>query len=61
MKKPLPVGLVATLQGLFMMLFLGVMVYVLYFDVIRWSGDNAQQDMSNAAQSFYIKDINFKK
>lgn len=60
MRRPLPISVVASLQGVFMMLFLGVMIFVVYCDIIRWNGDNAEDDMSRAIESFFIKDVNFK-
>lgn len=59
-KKPLPESWVAGVQGIFMLLFLAMMLYVVYFDIMRWSGDNMQEDSFEIEQSYYLKDIKFK-
>ena len=38
-KKPLPQTMVLGVQNLFVMLFLGFMAYVIFFDLRRWQGD----------------------
>ena len=39
LRRPLPQNVVLALQNLFVMLFLGLMTYVIFFDVRRWQGD----------------------
>ena len=39
LRRPLPQNFVLMLQNIFVMLFLGLMTYVIFFDVRRWQGD----------------------
>lgn len=39
LRRPLPQNLVIVIQNLFVTLFLGLMAYVIFFDVRRWQGD----------------------
>lgn len=59
-KKPLPESWVAGVQGVFMLLFLGMMLYVVYFDIMRWSGENMEENSFKIEQAYYLKDIKFK-
>lgn len=38
-RKPLPQNFIFAIQNLFVTLFLGLMTYVIFFDVRRWQGD----------------------
>lgn len=38
-RKPLPQNFIFAIQNLFVTLFLGLMAYVIFFDVRRWQGD----------------------
>lgn len=60
LKKPLPESFVASVQGAFMLLFLGIMLYVVYFDIMRWSGDNLEQNSGQIKQEYYLTKIDFK-
>lgn len=59
-KKPLPESWVAGVQGVFMLLFLAMMVYVVYFDIMRWSGENMEENSYKMQQAYYLSDIKFK-
>lgn len=59
-KKPLPESWVAGVQGVFMLLFLGMMLYVVYFDIMRWSGENMEESSYKMQQAYYLSDIKFK-
>ncbi|MBR6388662.1 MAG: site-2 protease family protein [Opitutales bacterium] len=59
--KPVPEGFVAALQGFFMLFFVGVMFYVLYFDIMRWSGDNSEERLESLYKIYYTDNIDFKK
>lgn len=61
MRRKIPEGFVASLQGIFMLLFVFLMFYVFYFDIMRWSGDNSEQDLENLYKVYYVNDVNFKK
>ncbi|MBR4596945.1 MAG: RIP metalloprotease RseP [Opitutales bacterium] len=61
MRKPVPESAVAALQGFFMLMFVGLMFYVLYFDIMRWSGDNSEERLESLYKIYYTSDINFKK
>ncbi|MGX8716523.1 MAG: site-2 protease family protein [bacterium] len=39
LRRPLPQNIVLALQNVFVMMFLGLMAYVIFFDVRRWQGD----------------------
>ena len=47
LRRPLPFAWVNAIQNIFVILFLGLMAYVMFFDIRRWQGDiksdNAQQ------------------
>ncbi len=38
-RKPLPAKFIIVTQNLFVLLFLGLMAYVIFFDIRRWQGD----------------------
>ena len=38
-RKPLPPKCILGIQNVFVMLFLGLMAYVIFFDLRRWQGD----------------------
>ena len=54
MRRPLPEGLVAGVQGVFMLLLLGVIMYVMYFDVMRWRGDSIESADAELSNLYYI-------
>ena len=39
LRRPLPQNLIIMLQNIFVILFLGLMTYVIFFDIRRWQGD----------------------
>lgn len=51
-RKPLPVNFVASVQGTFMILLFGLMIYVSSNDISRWVGDSKA---SNSSQIEYIE------
>ncbi|MCH6255337.1 site-2 protease family protein [Puniceicoccaceae bacterium K14] len=51
-RKPLPINFVASVQGTFMILLFGLMIYVSSNDISRWVGDSKA---SNATQIEYIE------
>lgn len=61
MRKKIPEGIVAGLQGIFMLLFVFLMFYVFYFDIMRWSGDNSEEALENLYRAYYVNDVNFKE
>ena len=52
--RPLSEGFVASTQGVFMILLFSMMIYVSFFDIRRWQGDNDQIDQIERAQAYYI-------
>lgn len=61
MRRKIPEGIVAGLQGIFMLLFVFLMFYVFYFDIMRWSGDNSEEALENLYRAYYVNDVNFKE
>lgn len=57
--KPLPVGFIATVQGLFMILLFSLMIYVSFFDIRRWRGDAALQE-EVARQKLLVAPVEFR-
>lgn len=52
--KPLSEGFVASTQGIFMILLFSMMLYVSFFDIRRWQGDNQEINQMERAQAYYI-------
>ncbi len=42
--RQLPPKIIAGIQGSFMVMFMGLMFYVMFFDSLRWWGDNSSQN-----------------
>lgn len=61
MGRKIPEGVVAGLQGIFMLLFVFLMFYVFYFDIMRWSGDNSEEALESLYRAYYVNDVNFKE
>ncbi len=57
--KPIPVSFFAICHGIFTILFLSLMVYVVYSGFMRWEGDNRLANEESTIKEFYIKDITF--
>jgi regulator of sigma E protease len=55
--KALPPNLVAGTQGVFMILLFSLMIYVSFFDVRRWQGDNQAEDRDTLERSLYITPV----
>ncbi len=53
--KALPPNLVAGAQGIFMILLFSMMIYVSFFDVRRWQGDNEEEKRLELESSLYIQ------
>ena len=53
--RSLPPGLVAGTQGIFMVLLFSMMIYVSFFDVRRWQGDNESQKRFELQNALYIE------
>lgn len=52
--KPLPAKVIGAIQGTFMLLLLGFMLYVSFFDVRRWQGDRELSEKLEREQELYI-------
>ncbi len=57
--KPIPTSFFAICHGIFTILFLSLMVYVVYSGIMRWEGDNRLANEESTIKEFYIKDIIF--
>lgn len=57
--KPLPTAVFATVQGIFSLLLLSLMAFVVYYGFLRWSGDTDLENSAQAVSEYYIKDIKF--
>lgn len=57
--KPLPASFFAAVQGVFSILLISLMVYVVYYGFMRWSGDSRQEANDSLATEYYLKDISF--
>lgn len=57
--KPLPASFFAAMQGVFSILLISLMVYVVYYGFMRWSGDSRQEANDSLATEYYLKDISF--
>ena len=55
--KALPPNLVAGTQGIFMILLFSMMIYVSFFDVRRWQGDNETEKRYELESSLYIQPV----
>ena len=52
--EPLPEKIVASLQGIFMLLFMALMFYVIYGGIWRWAGDRQMSDYDGIRNEFFI-------
>ena len=57
--KPMPPVVFATVQGIFSLLLLSLMAFVVYYGFLRWSGDADLENSGQAVSEYYIKDIKF--
>ncbi len=55
--KALPPYLIAGTQGVFMILLFSMMIYVSFFDVRRWQGDNEDEKRYELESSLYIQPV----
>ena len=53
--RPLPPRLTATIQETFLLALLGLILYVSFFDVRRWQGDNDLENQLELKSQFYIQ------
>ena len=53
--KPLSSRLIGSIQGTFMILLFSLMIYVSFFDIRRWQGDNLIEKRIELQQYYYIK------
>lgn len=53
--KPLSSKLIGSIQGTFMILLFSLMIYVSFFDIRRWQGDNLFEKRIELQQYYYIK------
>jgi len=53
--KPLAPKLIGSIQGTFMILLFSLMIYVSFFDIRRWQGDNLFEKRIELQQFYYIK------
>jgi regulator of sigma E protease len=56
-RKALPIRLVASVQGAFMIMLLSLMVYIIFKDSVRWRGDNQQTDRYELMNKLYIEPV----
>ncbi len=54
LRRPLPVNFIAATQGAFMVLLLGLMLYVTFNDSMDWLGDHEAEQRFLREQSYYI-------
>jgi RIP metalloprotease RseP len=59
-KRPLPINLVASVQGTFMILLLSLMLYIVFFDSRRWYAD-VQMERYYEQQEAYVLPAEFRK
>lgn len=52
--KPLPAKVIAGIQGIFMLILVGLMLYISFFDVRRWQGDRESSEKVEREQQLYI-------
>ncbi len=57
--KPLPPKFFAGVQGVFSILFISLMAYVVWCGFMRWNGDSKLEKMDEAREYAYIKNIKF--
>lgn len=57
--KPLPPTFFAGIQGIFTLLFLSLMVYIVYYGFMRWDGDSALEQNSSLSSDYYINNVFF--
>lgn len=60
--KSLPANLIGATQGVFMIFLFSLMLYVSFFDIRRWQGDNRSERAANMHKEFFIPTtFEFKK
>ena len=55
--KPLPPGVIVRTQGIFMLLLFSLIIYVSFFDIRRWQGDNKAERQFELQNSLHIKPV----
>ncbi len=55
--KALPPGIVAGTQGIFMLLLFSLIIYVSFFDIRRWQGDNEAERQYELQNSLHIRPV----
>ncbi len=53
--KAIPTQVFMAIQGIFTLLFLALMAYVVYIGFMRWNGDNQLEKQSEIYNQYYIK------
>ena len=53
--KPLPINVLATLQGVFMLFFFGLMMYIVFYDSLRFLGDRDYEKKVFSERDYYIE------
>ena len=56
-RKALPIRLVASIQGIFMILLLSLMMYVIFKDGVRWFGDSQRETQSELYEKMRIDPV----
>ncbi len=57
--KPIKVETIAAVQGIFSVLFLSLMVYIVYYGFMRWSGDNKMENSRANSAELQIDPFDF--
>lgn len=52
--KQLPANFVAGTQGAFMFMLLGLMMYIIFYDTLRWMGDHDYQQRQIQNRAYYL-------
>ena len=55
--RPLPPGVIVRTQGIFMLLLFSLIIYVSFFDIRRWQGDNKAERQFELQNSLHIKPV----
>ena len=56
---PIPPNVFGAIQAAFTLLFLSLMVYVVYYGMLRWSGDSRYEREMEAVSEINVEDVNF--
>lgn len=54
-QRPISPRLIASTQAFFMLMLLGLMLYVSFYDIRRWQGESDLESQEKFAKSFYIQ------